>query len=166
MPLTPTAKAAIFSQQTEEAAVALLTITHPSTSEVWRLSNDPSVRQSTDPLVYGTHSRGQFFLFIPFSLVLPESSDESPPSARIVLSNVERELIPLLRSFHEPSTLTIEIVLSNNPDTVEVRLTDLQVLTCQYDSQQVVLSLGAPLLAVEPYPWGSFSPSAFPGLFR
>jgi Domain of unknown function (DUF1833) len=166
MPLSPIAKQAMFSQQSEEVLITLLTITHPSTPGTWLVSNDPTVRVSDDPLLYATYSRGQQFVFIPFSLVLPESSDESPPSAKIVLTNVERELIPLLRTYHQPATIMIEMVLSSNPDAVEVPLTDLQVLNCTYSAEEVVLALGAPLLSIEPFPALSFSPGFFAGLFR
>src|SRR5262245_28175635 len=152
MPLSPIAKQAMFSQETAEAWIALLTITHPSTAEVWRLSSDPTTRIGEDPLVYATFSRGFWYLFIPFSLILPESSDETPPSAKLVLTNVERDLIPLLRSFHTPASITIETVLASNPDALEVSLTDLQVQQCTYDVNEIVLALGAPLLSIEPLP--------------
>lgn len=166
MALSPTAKRAMFSQETEEVMIALLRITHPAAPSPMLVSSDPTVRVSNDPLLYGTVSRGALYYFIPFSLVLPESSDESPPAAKIVLSNIDRDLIPLLRSFHTPASVAIDLVLASQPDSLEAGLSELQIQQCIYTAEEIVLSLGAPLLATEPLPALSFTPNHFPGLFR
>jgi hypothetical protein len=156
----------MFSQETEEVIIALLTITHPSSAEVLRISSDPTELASVDPLMYGTQSRDYGYLFIPFQLVLPESSDDAPPSAKLVLTNVERELVPLIRSYHAPATVLIELILASSPNVVELSIADLQIVQCTYDVQEMQFSLGYPSLSTEPIPALSFTPNFFPGLFR
>ncbi len=156
----------MFSQETEEVIIALISLWHDNSAEVFFISSDPTTLYSVDPLLYATVSRGNPFLFIPFQLVLPESSDDAPPSAKLVLTNVERELVPLIRSFHTPAHCTIELILASSPDIVELSIADLQIVQCTYDAQEMQFSLGYPSLSTEPIPALSFTPNFFPGLFR
>lgn len=163
--LSLTLRTAVNAEHTGEVVVFLLTVEHTSLVDPLRFSSDPTERLDDDPLVYGTTSRGEEYTFLPMSVVMPEDSAEAPPAMRIVLDNVSRELIPLLRSISTPPQVTVELVLASAPDSVEVTWPEFDLVNITYDAQQISADLAITSFATEPYPAGTFSPAHFPGLF-
>lgn len=161
-----TARTAFNAQETDKVPVWLLTVTHELLAEPLRFSSDPTERLSTDPLAYGTTSRGEIFGFLPIGVVMPDDSADAPPAMRIVIDNVSRPMVQLLRSFSSPpADVLVEMVLSTTPDVVEVTWPAFQLVNQTSDGGQVTADLVVNAVATEPYPAGIFSPSAFPGLF-
>ncbi len=158
-------KAALFRENMEEVAVALVTITHPTLDEPLRFSSDATVRVSTEPLLYGTISRSEQYLFVPIDITFPADQDDAPPTIDITLSAVGREAVPLLRQAIEPATVTIEVVLAEYPDDVEAIFPDFDLVNASYGGDSATISLAIDSLATEPFPAGSFTPAYFPGLF-
>jgi len=163
--LSLTMRAAMNAEVTGEVAVVLLTIEHADLATPIRLSSDTTSRLTTDPLIYGTESRGNQFLFLPFSAVLPDDKDEAPPQAKVVIDNIDREIIPLLRSTSTPSSVTLELVLASSPDVVEMSYAALDLVAADYDSQSITISLAMDAFVTEPYPADTMNPSSFPGIF-
>lgn len=160
-----TFREAMNAQETGEVVIVLMTISHPSYPTPLRLSSDPTTLLSEAPLQYGTVSRGQTYLFCPFSTTLPDDVDERAPTARLALENVSRDLVAIIRSISTPATATIEVVLASSPDSVEIEYPQFEVKSAQYNANIMTLELSIDALTDEPYPAGTFSPSAFPGLF-
>jgi hypothetical protein len=156
---------AMFSQESSEVAIYLLTITHPSLVTPIRISTDPTTRITTTPLVYGTVSRGNNYLFVAAETALPEERDKSPPATKLILSNVDRSIIPLARSISSPAQVLIEMVLASAPNTVELSVPAMDMINLQYDAGQLTFDLAIDALAIESIPTGSFDPASFPGLF-
>lgn len=156
---------ALFAQESSDVPIFLLTITHPDLATPILLTTDPTSRITTDPLVYGTVSRGQTFLYAGVDVTLPDEQDRSPPASKLVVSNVTRELIPLARSISTPAAVMIEAVLASAPDTVEMTFPALDMTNLLYDAMALTFDLTTDALATEPYPAGNFSPAYFPGLF-
>lgn len=156
---------ALFAQEAGEVPVFLLTITHTTLADPILLSTDPSSRITTDPLVYGTVSRGQTFLYAGVGLQLPDEQDATAPAAKLVVENVTRDLIPLVRSIQTPAQVKIEAVLASAPDTVEITFPSLDLTNLQYDMATLQFDLTMDALTTEPYPSGTFGPANFPGLF-
>lgn len=160
-----TLRDAMYAQETGANLVTLLTITHPQLATPLYLSSDNTAIFSYTPLRSGTISRGLVFDFFPFSVILPDDKDESPPSAKLVIDNVGRELIPLLRSTDYPATVKIEQVLASAPNVVEILYPELDLVGMEYDSTTITLTLEINALLTEPFPAGTFNPADFPGLF-
>jgi hypothetical protein len=158
-------RTAAFGQESGEVAIALLTITHPSLPSPILLSTDATTRFSTDPLLYGTMSRSQQFLFVFAEVTMPDEQDKQPPAAKLVISNIDRSIIPLARSVSSPPSVKIEIVLASAPDTVEIAIPAMDMVNLQYDANQLTFDLAIDALAFEPFPSGSFDPASFPALF-
>lgn len=156
---------ALMSQETGEVLVALLTINHPTLEEPIRISSDNGVVITEDPRTYGTISRSNTYWFMPFTLTLPDDSNEAPPTAQIVIDNIMREHIALIRSVASPPTVLLELVLGSSPDTVEVAFPVFDMSKVEYDSQSMTMTLVIDPLVTEPFPGPSFSPAEFPGLF-
>jgi hypothetical protein len=155
----------MFSQETEEIPVLLLTITHPDLSTVWRLSSDNAVLLDSEEMLYGTQSRGEDFYFFPMSISLPEEGEDASNVIQITLDNVTREITPLLQSTITPAKITIEVVLASAPDDVEIEFPDFELASADVDAGSAVLSLTVDTMASEPFPADNFTPAAFGGLW-
>src|SRR4051794_30067324 len=94
---------ALFAPESGLVPVFLLTITHPDLAVPIRLSSDPTTELSSDPQVLGTTSRGNDYLFIGATVSIPDEKDKSPPGSKLVLSNIDRSIIPLVRSISSPA---------------------------------------------------------------
>lgn len=158
-------QAALMAQETGEVVVALLTITHADLATPIRLSSDPTVRISTDPLLYATTSRGNDFTFLPFTFTLPEDKSGAPPRVELVFDNINRSMVALLRSVSTPVSVLLELVLASSPNIVELALPAMQMAEVQISEDTISVSLVIDHLINEPFPAGTFSPGAFPGLF-
>lgn len=156
---------ALFAQETGEVPIFLLTITHPLLADPIRLSTDPTAQLSTDPLVYYTASRGNNFLYAAVDITLPNEEDRSPPTSKLILQNVTRDLIPLARSISTPASVMIETVLASAPDTVEITFPAMDMVNLTYNAATLTFDLSIDAMVTEPFPADTFSPAYFPGLF-
>lgn len=156
---------AIFGQESGEVPIFLLTITHPELDEPVYLTTDPTTRLGTDPLTYGTVSRGITFMYAGVDVTIPDEQDKSPPASKLTIANVDRGLVPLARSVNSPPSVKIEAVLASDPDMVEMNWPALDMSNLTYDAITLQFDLTMDSLITEPYPSGSFSPAYFPGLF-
>jgi len=156
---------ALFAPASQEVPIFLLTITHPTLTSPILLSTDPTARVTTDPLVYGTTSRGNTFLYAGIDVTLPDEQDRSPPASKLTVANVTRDLIPLARSINSPASIMIEAVLASAPDIVEMTFPSLQMTNLTYDVATLQFDLTMDALVTEPFPQGTFSPAYFPGLY-
>lgn len=153
--LTSAAVAAMFSQETDEAFLVLITISHPDLSEPMRVTSDS----------VPTVSRGDTFINYVFGFVLPSDEEGSPPQTQIVIDNVNKIIVDTLRSISTPAQFLIEIVRSSDPDTVEVMYDGFEMKTVRGDVFQISGELTIEDIATEPYPYRLFSPAEFRGLF-
>lgn len=156
---------ALFAQEGGEIPAFLLTITHPTLINPILLSTDATTRLTDDPLVYATISRGMTFLYAGVSLQLPDEQDSTAPAAKLVIENVTRALIPMVRSIQTPAQAKIEVVLISAPDTVEITWPSFDLTNLQYDMATLQFDLTMDALTTEPFPAGTFGPANFPNLF-
>ena len=163
--LSPGFLAGLYAQESDEIVICLLTVTHDDLGEPIYLSSDPTERISDDPLIYGTSSRGNEYLFLPFEFTLPDDKSDSPPRVQLSMDNTDRSLVSLLRSIATPADITVEIVLASDLDEVEMRLPALQLSDVTMDESKISATLVADGLVNEPHPAGQFTPGSFPGLF-
>lgn len=149
------AKAALFSAETEEAFLVLLTLSHADLATPMRVSSN-----GVDTL-----SRGNSFISFPFELTLPDDEENRPPRAKLAIDNVDRQIVSAIRAISSAPTLLIEIVRAAAPDTVEASFVDFKLTNVRYDSTRVEGDLTIEDFTSEPYPAATFSPSLFPGIF-
>lgn len=149
------ARQAMFAADGGDVFVILLTFAHTQLSEPIRVSSD-----SED-----TVSRGQVFVAYPFDLTLPDDDESRAPRARLVIDNVDRQIVATLRGLATSPVLTLEIVRAAAPDVVEAVFHDFRLRNVRYDSHVIEADLTIEDFTAEPYPAGSFCPSLFPGIF-
>jgi len=163
--LSPGFLAGLYSQESDEVVICLLTVTHDDLGTPIYLSSDPTERLSDDPLVYGTTSRGNEYLYLPFEFTLPDDKSDSPPRVQLSMDNTDRSLVAILRSISTPASIKVELVLASDLDTVEITMPALQLSDITMDEGRISATLVADALINEPHPAGQFTPGSFPGLF-
>ncbi|MGR9420670.1 DUF1833 family protein [Rhizobium leguminosarum] len=157
--------AGLYSQESDEIVICLLTVTHEDLDAPIYLSSDPTERLSADPLIYGTVSRGNEYLYLPFEFTLPDDRSDSPPRVQLSMDNTDGSLVAVLRSIATPASIKVELVLASDLSTVEVQLPALQLSDVTMDDGKISATLVADALINEPHPAGQFTPGSFPGLF-
>jgi len=153
--VSDTFKKEVFKQETGECFILLLTIDHVDLEDPIRTSSDG----------VDTVSRGETFVSFPFEISLPSDSDESPPESKIVIDNVDREIVQALRSISSAPSVLMEIILASDPETVEIDWPDFELINVDYDALTVEGILTQERFTAEPYPYLKFTPGNFPGLF-
>lgn len=165
--LTSETLRAMFAAETGYYPILLLTISHPNLATPLRISSDATQRLavSDTDIVYGTSSRGLDFVFLPLSLNLPVDSEQEAPRTTISMDNIDRSMVPIIRSLTSPPTLTIELVMSCSVGVVEATFPDFELTGIKYDALTISGTLALDMFVTEPFPAGSFTPSQFPGIF-
>lgn len=153
-----------------EVEVVLWRISHPDLEQPIRLSTDPTVRLSVEPLRYGTRSTwqtedGSPFEFVLMAAQLPDDKKDAPAAARLVLANLDNGPASILRSFTTPATVDMAVVLASSPDLVEMEALGLKLTSAEGSGDQVTVSLSRDLMTSEPWPTGRMTRSRFPAVW-
>ena len=136
-----------------------------------------SVQTSPDRVVIATglpgaaSSGNQFakyydYLPFPFELTLPDDEPGAEQAVKLRIDNIDQTISATLKALTTPPTVTIQIVLSDDPDTVEQETPELIWQATDIDQYTVQGTLVGPLTLHVSYPMEDFTPSVFPGLFR
>jgi|AntRauTorcE11897_2_1112592.scaffolds.fasta_scaffold01057_4 hypothetical protein len=153
--LSSAALKAIYSSETDEIFLILLTLDHDSLEMPIRVTSD----------AVPTRSREQDYIAFPFDLVLPDQTESRSPRARLTIDNVSREILMTLRQLQSPPRVRMEIIRYADPDHVEAVFPDFTLTNLRYNAMTIQGDLTIEDFAAEPYPAGIFSPAGFPGLF-
>lgn len=162
--LSNAAKMAAFAQQSEEAWIVLLTISHQSFVEPIRVCSDP-YEDLPNAGVRGVVSRGMEFVFVPFSVNLPQDDETGVSRATLSIDNISREIVAAVRTATSAITVDMEIVLSSDVDNVELTMPDYKLERVTYDAHTVTGDISMEYFEQEPFPARRFTPSDFPGIF-
>lgn len=159
-----TFKRAVFSQQTREVFVVLITLSNENLTDDIRVASDP---YELLPIAgkRGVVSRGDEYIYLPFTLSLPADDDTGVARAQISIDNVSREIISSVRSTSGKIGCKIEVVLASDPDTVEVVMDDFLLDTVSYDALTVQGTISVEFFDLEPFSRSRFTPAEFPGMF-
>jgi hypothetical protein len=159
--LSPAAREAAFAQETAEAFLALLVIEYPTLEAPLRFVNNVEDVYSTA----GDAATPQQYFGCPFQIALPAERDDQLPSVTIAIDNVDQQIVAALRSLTSAPMLTLYIVLASTPNTVEAGPFRFRLTSAQYNAQQVTGYLAFPDVLNEPFPWRTFTPGDWPGVF-
>jgi hypothetical protein len=142
------------ASNTAEVWLLLLTIYHPSLAvPIFLVNNNENIV-----------SRGNTYIALPFDVDLPNEDQEAPGAAALTVDNVDRSIIDAIRAMDVPPTVTIEVVLASQPDSVEVGFSDLVLRNVNYDATTIKGSLQWEDILVEPMAL-QMTPARFPGMF-
>jgi len=166
--MTPNALKAIFSPESDDDLITLLTIYNPlNESQVLaRLADGYTKRITSDPeVIYGVTSNSLDYIFVPMNITLPSEDEAQAPRSSITLYDVTRYLTPTIRNLTAPPRIKLDLVLSKTPDVVEVSFSDFYITNFTYNAESITADLSMIDYEREPFPMHSFTPRYFPGMF-
>jgi hypothetical protein len=169
--MSPAAIKAVFSPDSDADLILLLTVYNPAdpSEVVLRIADGYTGRitalETPDEVVYGVRSRGQDFIFLPMEISLPSEEEAQAPRCSLVLNDVSRYAIPIVRTITGPPKILMELVLSTSPDVVETSFAGFYINSFTYNAESVSGELAMIDYEREPFPQHSFSPAYFPGMF-
>lgn len=150
------AREALYGAQTAEVFLHLLVIDHADLVAPIRLVNN------TENIV----SAGNTYTAFPFEVNLPPDQEGELPRVQLVVDNVTQLLVEEVRSISSPFTVSLSVVMASAPDTVEAGPFEFEAKSAEYDVQRMVFTLAYESLLQEPFPYLSYTPSNYPGLFQ
>lgn len=158
---------AAYASETGRVPIALLTITHPDMAETLYISADPTQRivVTDDAIIYGTVSRGNNYVFLPMSIKLPDDDDSGGGQMSLELENIGRELTEAIRTVSTPAKITVEFVMDNALDTVDVTFPEFMLSNITYNASTITMTLIVDDLTREPFPGLMATPGTAPGVF-
>lgn len=156
-----------------EIEVVLFCFEHDALDAPIRISTDPTERLTSDPLTYGTRSTWsdadpvtEPYYYVVASAELPSDLEDAPSAASLVLENVSRDMVALLRSFTGRAKVHMAVVLASSPDVVEVEYRDLKLVSADGDAGEITLQISRAPIEEESVPMDRFTKDRFPGLYR
>ena len=147
---------AVNAPQTEKVFLVLLTIDHAQMSEPIRVVNNTQ----------NVTSRDHEFIGFPFEINLPDQRDDQLPEVTLTICNVDRQLVLAVRSISGPPSVTLEVILADAPDTVEISLEGAELRSTDYDALTISGKLTFEPILGEPIPGDLITPGNFPGVFK
>jgi hypothetical protein len=143
------------SLQTGAAWWFLTEIAHAELAQPYRFVNN-----TTD-----VTALGQTWTAFPFDITLAVDDGQTNPSVEVRFDNVDRRLIDVVRGLPSAPAFSLYLVLSTQPDVVEMSLTDMQMIDISFDMRSVSARLVSGDLLNAPYPADSYTPDQFPAVF-
>jgi hypothetical protein len=157
-------KHAMYSQETDEVFIVLLTISHPTFAEDIKVCSD-AFQMLPNAGVRGVVSRGEEYIYLPFSIELPQQNETGLSRAKLSVDNIDRRVVDAVRRADSSLSIKLEIVLASDVNTPEISIDKFKLSVVNYDSLTVSGDLTLEYFDLEPFPYGRFTPSLFPGLF-
>jgi hypothetical protein len=158
--LTPEGLRAIFSEETDQAFIGLVTITHADLVPPFRAARnrEPVVRFA------GTENEVTFVPYA-FNAVLPEDHKTRPPTLSLTIDNVDRVIVQTLRQLATPPQVELLVVRAAAPDTPELTLPKFRLREAKYNVLSVEGTLTLRNLQNEPWPHQRYTNASHPALF-
>lgn len=145
-----------LAQETDEVYLILMEVDHTSFPSPLRFVNNSS----------DVTSGGDVYTAFPFEVVMPDNVEGKEPLAKVIISNVTRELIDEIRSISDSPIMTISVILDSSPNTIEWGPLEFQTSNVTYDADNITFTLGYNTFSTEPFPYIVFDSINFPGMFQ
>lgn len=159
--LSPAARRAIFSGETAETFLVLLVIEDVALEGPLRFVNNV---ESIWSRAHGDVAP-QEYLGWPFAISLPDEREDSVSGMRLQIDNVDPRIMASIRPLARPPLITVYIVLASSPDLVEAGPVEGRVGSVDYDASQITATIHGPYVLAEPFPYRTFNPQDWPGVF-
>jgi hypothetical protein len=160
--LSSTALQAMFAEETGQAYLVLITISHPKLALPLTLTSDAVATVSNSGVVGGPNIT---FIPCPFQFSIPDDQSDQLPVANLSLDNIDLAVINAVRSLgNVPATVLMQVVMASTPNTIEAQWT-MTMRNVEYDAFTVSADLRFDELLDEPFPGDLVTPATLPGVF-
>jgi Domain of unknown function (DUF1833) len=152
------------------SAQAILSLNALQTGSAWWVLTQISHAELTTPYRFVNNTTdvtalGQTWTAFPFDITFPVDDGATQPSVEVRFDNVDRTLIDVVRGLASAPRFDLYLVLSTQPDVIEMSYTDMQMIDITFDAQSITGRLISGDLLSAPYPADSYTPDQFPALF-
>lgn len=146
---------AINSEHTEEVFLILLKLNNAGwLAPFYFVNNNEAIT-----------SRGQEYIAYPFQIQLPNSLGDSLPTVTLKIDNIDKRIVDEIRKVTEPIDIEIEVILADEPDTVEIGPFKMEITNADYDALEVEGLVVFDYGLYDSFPSDEFIPPNYPGLF-
>lgn len=152
--LSPALLAQLYAQESDVPFLMLVTLTHPSFPTIRLVNNSEDII-----------SNGETFTAFPMRIRLPMDDGESTREVSIEFDNVSLTLIDELRTVTTPIDVKVDMILSSNPDDIQISLDELKMRNVTYNKQIVSARLYLDSFLNVELTSERYSPKLYPGLF-
>ena len=145
----------MFAEETGQAYLVLITISHPNIALPLTLTSDS----------VATVSNGVSFISCPFVFSIPDDQEDQLPVANLSLDNIDLSIVTAIRSLGTvPATVLMQVVMASTPNAIEAQWT-VTMRNVEYDSSTVSADLRFDEILDEPFPGDLVTPATLPGVF-
>lgn len=145
----------LFKQETGEAILFLIVINHADFGTPIRLVNNN----------INIVSNGDTYHAFPIDVELPDEGETRPSPARLLVCNVDRQIMALMRPLNTRATCDVSIIFGTTPDTIEAGPFAFELVKLDYDQYRITAELAYEDVLNEPIPAFTFNPTHYPGAF-
>lgn len=153
--LSTAALEAIYSQETNQVFLVLLEIDHADMTTPIRVVNNHQA----------ISSNGQTYVPYAFEFDPPDEREDVTTNAELIIDNIDRSIVALIRSLTTAPTVTVSIVLADSPDTIEAGPLEFKLKNVSYNVETVSGDLVYNDIDTINIPGDVFNPEDFGGLF-
>lgn len=148
-------RSAAYGQQTDECPIVLLEIDHADLAAPIRVTSD----------AVDTVHLGNTYMAFPFAIAFPDDTDDVPPTSRLIIDNVDRQVVQAIRNITSSPDVTMWMVLASDPDTIEAGPFAMTMESAEYNALTVSGNLAYEDDLNTAYPKDAFTPDKFQALF-
>ena len=109
--------------------------------------------------------QGNLHIAAPFTIKLPGETEETIPQVTIEIDNVDSDIIDTVRSVLTPPTMSFYVVSPDEPDHIQAGPFKMKLREVSYDFQKITGTCRFRDLMNLNFPYHTFTPARFPGLF-
>ena len=143
--------------ESEAVWLVLLHVDHPTLTLPFRLV------ANTEDIT----SNGEGFAAYPFEITLAPDDGTKLPEVQLTIDNVDRTLVEIIRTLQTPPAIKIQVVLAQQPNTVEIEISNMVLREVSYNAYSITGTLYADDILNARFPEGTMSKaSGYFGLFR
>ncbi len=153
--LSPELLAQLYSQESNDPFLMLVTLTHSTLPTPIRFVNN------TVDIV----SRGHTFISFPMTINLPVDDGETAKEFAMTFDNVSREIIDELRTITTPMSVEIEMILASNHNYVQIVFDELLLKSITYNKQSITAKIMVDTFLTVSMTSEKYTPQNFPGIF-
>jgi len=152
--LSPELLRQLYAQESDDPLLLLVTLTHESFSPIYLVNNVESIV-----------SNGKTFEAFPMIIRLSADDGENQKEVQISFDNVGLDLIDEIRTVVTPISVSIDMVLASDPDSIQTSIGDLKMRSVIYSASRITAKLYYDSFLNVELTSEKYTPDTFAGLF-
>ena len=153
--LTPAMLEDLFASETDVVIFSCIKISHPDLPQ-----NLYFINSEENHVI-----QGQLHIGFGFEITLPGDNSETVPQVNITFQNIDLEIVKIVRELQSPPKVSFYVVSPDEPDSIQAGPFKMTLREVTYTYQSVVATCKWRDIMNLNFPYHTFTPNRFPGLF-